>query len=394
MSESGEKRRPYQGPVLFSLGFRPFFFLAGLLAATLLPIWVMRVTGLGFENLQSLTSLWHAHELLYGFVASAVAGFILTAVPNWTGRAPMCGWPLGTLVALWIAGRAVMFAPDILGAISSAIVDAAFLPVLAILVGREILAGKNKRNLPVVLMIALFAGGNIAFHLQQLNIAELDDFGLRLGVAAMILLLSLIGGRIVPSFTENWLVSQNMGGRVIGFNSYDKIVLLLSAIVMAGWLFSPYLPFLWMGFAVLAGLHFYRLSRWGGWLCGGEFLVLFLHIAYLWLPLGFVAMAVELHQGWGNNIGIHALTAGAMANMIVAVMTRATLGHSGRALQADAVTTLIYLMVALGALVRVCSFFATDYVTLLHVSAGLWSGGFTVFVVYYGRMHFSPRVPN
>ena len=391
MSGSSAKLRAYQGPALFSFGFRPFFFMAGLLAAVLLPMWVLRVTGLSFYEMHSMTSLWHAHELLYGFVAAAVAGFILTAVPNWTGRLPICGRPLMALSALWLFGRLVMLWPDVFGHVPSAVVDAAFLPTLALLIGREIIAGNNKRNFPVVFVISLFALGNVFFHFEQLGFAEWGGLGLRLGVGAMVMLLSLIGGRVVPSFTENWLIAQKRGGRVIAFNGYDKAVLALTAFVMAVWVFAPATSALWVGFAMMAGVHFIRMTRWYGWLCGGEVLVLILHIGYMWLPIGFGLLALELANGWVSNLGLHALTAGAMATMIVAVMTRATLGHSGRALKADVLTALIYLMVVLGAGARIVSFFADDYVLYLQMASGLWSGGFILFAVHYGRMHFAPR---
>ncbi|MCK5576114.1 MAG: NnrS family protein, partial [Sphingomonadales bacterium] len=329
--------------------------------------------------------------LLYGFVAAAVAGFIMTAVPNWTGRMPICGRPLMALAALWLFGRIAMFMPEFFGAVPSAVVDAAFLPTLAVLIGREIIAGNNKRNFPVVLVISLFAAGNLFFHFEQQGVLGLDGLGIRLGVGAMTVLLSIIGGRVVPSFTENWLVSQKRGGRVVGFNGYDKVVLLVTAAVMLTWVLMPDFQWLWTGFTVLSALHLSRMVRWHGWVCGGEILVLILHVAYLWLPVGFGLMAAELYYDWGNNIGLHALTAGAMANMIMAVMTRATLGHSGRALKADAITKLIYLMVVLGAATRTASFFAGDYVLYLEMAGGLWSGGFMLFAIHYGRMHFTAR---
>lgn len=381
-------RRAYAGPALLSFGFRPFFLMGALWAALVVPLWLWSLFGGGPAG---LTRDWHVHEMLFGFLAAIVAGFLTTAVPNWTGRMPVIGGPLATLAALWIAGRIAMLTPGLPGPLA-ATVDSAFLLVFAAVIWREVVAGRNWRNVPVAGLISLLALGNVAFHLTR----GLRDpaVGERMAMAAAAVLIALIGGRIVPSFTRNWLRSQGIAEQPAVFGPVDRAALTLTVAAAAAWML---LPVSWVagGLLILAGAaNLLRLARWRGWLTGREPLVWILHLGYGWLGVGLLLVGVTvLDPSFPRTAGVHALTAGAIGVMTLAVMTRATRGHTGRPLAADGGTLAIYLTINAGALVRVAAPFSGEAQTaVLGVSALLWSAAFGGFVLAYGRMLTTRRI--
>ena len=202
-----QSRRTYAGPPLFSYGFRPFFLVAALWAAFNILLWVPQYLGSITAATEFSALDWHIHEMLYGYVAAAIAGFLLTAIPNWTGRLPVNGWPLAGLVLLWLAGRAAILLSKDIGGFTAALVDASFLLALAIVAAREIIAGKNWRNLRVMIILAVLILGNIVFHIEVL-LKGSADYGVRIAISAIVLLISLVGGRVVPaSPTTGWLVT-------------------------------------------------------------------------------------------------------------------------------------------------------------------------------------------
>lgn len=378
------QRRAYAGPALFSFGFRPFFLFGALWAALVVPLWLWSFLAGGP---QALTREWHIHEMLFGFVAAVVAGFLTTAVPNWTGRMPVIGPPLGVLVGLWIAGRFAMLFPGPV----AAFVDCLFLVAFAAVIWREVLAGKNWRNLPVCGLVTLFAIGNIAFHLNSnpdLGVGE------RLALGAAATLIALIGGRITPSFTRNWMRAQGVsaqpatpGGQV------DRAVLTLTGASALAWAFLPQSP-LTGGLLALAGAgNLVRLARWKGWLTGREPLVGILHVGYGWLGIALLLLGASvLTAEVPRTAGIHALTAGAVGVMTLAVMTRATRGHTGRPLSADRATQAIYAAINLAALTRVAApFLPSLQMRLLEASATLWVLAFAGFAIAYAPMLTRPR---
>ncbi|HET7911364.1 MAG TPA: NnrS family protein, partial [Pseudolabrys sp.] len=324
-----QRRRDYAGPALFSYGFRPFFLAAGLWAVVGILLWIPQYMG----KLSIPTHLspldWHIHEMLYGYVAATVAGFLLTAIPNWTGRLPVNGWPLAGLAALWLAGRLAMLVSAQIGGLVAAIVDTAFLATLAVVAGREIIAGENWRNLRVLTVLVVLVIGNIVFHVEVLMTGT-ADYGTRIAIAAVILLISLIGGRIVPSFTNNWLTRNNPGRMPVPFSRFDLATVVSSAIALVAWIAAPMHPI--SGAALIAAgcLQSVRLARWAGDRTIADRLVLVLHIGYFFVPLGFVMVGLAAFVAEvPATAGIHAWTAGAIGLMTVAVMTRATLGHTG-----------------------------------------------------------------
>lgn len=380
MATTAERYRTYQGAPLFAMGFRPFFLFGAAFAACALPLWIIGYHGL----IPGVTRDWHVHEMLFGYLGAVIAGFLLTAVPNWTGRLPVAGAPLALLFSLWAAGRlAMLFAAQTPAA---AVIDVAFLFVLALIIAREVIAGKNVRNLPVCVLILVLASANTLTHLRAFD-PDLALLGERMALAVVAMLVALIGGRITPSFTRNWMAKQGLQPEPASPSRFDLVVLLATASGLASWLIAPSALFAG-AFLMLAGaLNLIRLSRWKGWRTFPELLVTILHVGYGWLAIAlFLLGASALAPSSIPSIaGIHALTAGAFGGMTLAVMTRATRGHTGQPLTADGATQLIYALVNAGALLRVASPFSPDnYVVLIIISAALWSSAFALFALVYG----------
>ena len=392
MATTAEQIRGYSGPAILSYGFRPFFLSAAIWAAIAMAIWLPVLAG----DLTLPTAFgpveWHAHELIYGFVPAAVAGFLLTAVPNWTGRLPVTGMPLLALFLLWVAGRVAVFSSEWIGAPLAAVVDLSFLAALAAVIAREIIAGKNTRNLKVLLAVGLLFIGNLAVH-AEIIFGLSQGYGNRIGIAATVLLIMLIGGRIIPSFTRNWLVRQEPGRLPVPFSRFDAVVMLVSAGTFLGWIALPDHRFTAL-LAVVAGvLNGVRLARWAGERTAAEPLVLVLHVAYAFVPLGFLLLAVSIlaPDVLLPSGALHSWTAGAIGLMILAVMTRASLGHTGQPLTATRGITAIYIATLVSALARIIAAFDIAREPLLHLSATAWVLAFAGFAVIYAPLLMRPR---
>ncbi|MEZ5895428.1 MAG: NnrS family protein [Parvularculaceae bacterium] len=390
-----DARRHYEGHPLFSYGFRPFFFFGAVWAALSVVFWISAYTnGIGLIGPMPVLE-WHVHEMLYGYLAAVIAGFLLTAVPNWTGRLPVRGGRLMFLFALWACGRIAMLAVGQIGLITAAIIDCLFLIVLAAGLWREIIVGKNIRNVPVCVMATLFALSNIGFHAGVPNYG-VHQFSEHFAIGVIAMLIGLIGGRIVPSFTRNWLhqrqISPLPGAQ---FGVIDKAALGVAGIGLIGWAIDAASPVAGLLLIIAGILHVVRLGYWQGWKTGAEPLVLILHLGYAWLPVSFLLIGASTFAPGviPPHAALHALTAGAMGTMTLAVMTRATRGHTGRQLTADMWTTVIYILVITGAVMRVAAsiIFTQSYMSVLILSASLWSGAFALFVVRYAPMLIGPK---
>ena len=378
--------KAYRGPALLSYGFRPFFLLGAIYAGLAILAWLPIFNG----ELALSTAFgpidWHVHEMLYGYLPAVVTGFLLTAIPNWTGRLPIQGTPLLTLVVVWLAGRvAVTFSAEI-GWLPAAIIDVGFLVLVVAATAREIVVGKNWRNLRVVGLVTLLLAGNIAFHLEA-HFSGSAEYGARIGIAAVVLLLVVIGGRIIPSFTRNWLARENPGRLPAPFARFDVAVILLSAVTLALWTAQPSGKITAAALAATGALHIVRLARWAGDRTWRDRLVLILHVGYAFVPLGFLlagAAAIDLVP---TDTGTHAWMVGAAGTMTLAVMTRASLGHTGSALNASAMTQAIYAAVVIAALARICSSLEPVWSELLlQVSAFAWVAAFFGFAISFGPL--------
>ena len=230
MATTAEQMRAHRGPAILTGGFRPFFLFGAIWAALAVLLWMPQYEG-HFLLPTAMSALdWHVHELLYGYLAAAVAGFLLTAIPNWTGRLPVVGRRLGVLVGLWAAGRVAMLVSGLLGGSVAAAIDAAFLVALTAVTAREVWTGKNWRNLRVVGLVALLAIGNVVFHVETL-VSGTAAYGSRIGIAGAVVLIALIGGRIVPSFTLNWLRPRGPGAMPVPFARFDGVVMVMWRII-------------------------------------------------------------------------------------------------------------------------------------------------------------------
>jgi uncharacterized protein involved in response to NO len=379
--------KPYAGPALFSYGFRPFFLLGALQAGLAVLVWLPVFTGDFALPTAFAPRDWHVHEMLYGYVPAVVAGFLLTAIPNWTGSLPLQGAPLAVLVAAWLAGRIAVTCSAAIGWLPTAIIDGGFLVLVAAAAAREIIAGRNWGNLRVVALIGLLAAGNLAFHLET-HFAGTPAYSTRAGIAVIIMLITLIGGRIVPSFTRNWLARENPGRLPVPFGRFDAIVILASAAALLCWVTLPdvaAIPLLAAGLMQCA-----RLARWAGDRTARERLVLVLHVGYAFVPLGFLLTGLAALDQIPAAAGIHAWAGGAVGVMTLAVMTRASLGHTGRMLTASFATQAIYAAVFTAALTRIGAALApASAMPLLHVATALWVVAFVGFGITYGPILIS-----
>lgn len=384
VSENIEKRRGYDGPAIFERGFRPFFFLAGLWALIPLALWVLVYLGMITPLTDINTQAWHAHEMIFGYAGAALAGFALTAIPNWTGRLPVRGVRLFSLVLVWLLARSL--------SVSTLFVDVTviahgfeslFFVVFSVLIFREIMAGKNWRNLPVAIIFSLYGLAAIFSTLTNMELIVSDLNFDRIAIATLVLLISLIGGRIVPSFTQNWLKQQGASKMPVVFNRNDGVILLVSTATLISWLTLSYDHVIVTGATLLTALlHIWRLSRWCGPATFKEPLVIMLHVAYLWIPTGFAVAALASLDIVSESAVVHAWTTGAIASMTLAVMMRASLGHSGRALKADTWTTTAFVLITLAAITRLTAA-STTSTELIIASALLWIAGYLVYVISY-----------
>jgi len=379
--------RPEAIPLL-SYGFRPFFLGAALWAFVAMILWIGLLSGSWTFATGYGVIAWHAHEFLFGYIAAVMTGFLLTAIPNWTGRFPLQGKPLLALFLLWLAGRTAMLLTDRIGTGAATIVDCAYLVTLTLVITREIVAGRNWRNLPVVIPVALTALANIAFQVEVLIYAHLA-YGLRLAVAAIVGLIMVIGGRITPSFTNNWLTRQGSKKRPASLDRFDIGSIALAALALIVWIVAPN----WRGTAALLLLmtivQAARLSRWAGASTWHEPILFILHVGYAFVPLG--ALMLSLSILWPAMLpasgALHAWTTGAMGTMTLAVMTRATLGHTGREVASTPATMLIYGAILVASLARIAApLLPTIYYQALLVAGIGWLLAFGIFLAVYGPM--------
>ena len=389
-----QQRKAEPGPTILQHSFRPFFMAAGFWAMLAVPFWLMSyvvvlVLPAGFDGL-----LWHQHEMLFGFAGAAIAGFILTAIPNWTGRLPVSGWRLGLLVSFWLAGRLGFLAAASIGPIAAAVLDLSFLTTLAVIIARDIISGKNWRNLPVLVLISFFALGNWLVHFESSGIAATAELGIRLSIFVLAILVAVIGGRIVPSFTRNWLVRRGAGVVPEPMGRFDTVALaaliifVVAQVIVPDYQLTPYLALL------AGGLHGFRLVRWRGWAIFAEPLMWVLHLGYAWLAVALILIGLAgLTDIVPATAAIHALTVGAFGTMILAVMTRASLGHTGRELTATPGTTVIFILITIAAILRVGAPFLNDQsLSMTWISGITWTAAYGLFTVLYFPVFTQPRL--
>jgi len=380
---------------LLRYGFRPFFLGAGLTAALLIPWWAASYAfGVPLGTSWPPT-LWHGHEMLFGFIAAAIAGFLLTAVPSWTGGRGFAGWPLALAAGLWLLGRLAVASSELwpLGAVAA--IDLAFFPMLAALVMPPLVRAHN-RNTPLIAVLAALWISNGAFYW---GLARHDAGAalraLVLGIDIVLLLVTVIGGRIVPTFTASALKQRGVASAVRASSLMTALAVGAMLAVIAGDLIVPDGIIAGVVAALAAIVQTARLAQWRTLRTLRQPIVWVLHLAYVWLPVGLALKAIALLAGAAPAaFWLHALTIGAAATMILAVMSRASLGHTGRPLVVDPVITVAYLLLTGAALVRVfgLALLPFSYPEIILIAALLWTAAFALFVVIYAPMLLSPRI--
>ena len=347
-----------------------------------MPVWLAAFVH-GYALRGSLNAMaWHAHEMVFGFGMAAVAGFLLTAIPNWTGRLPVRGAALAGLAALWLAGRVALLASGTIGGAAAMLIDLLFPLALIGVIARELIAGRNWRNLPMLVALGLLLAANAVMHVQA-------ALGQRLGIATLLALIALVGGRIVPSFTRNWLVRNRPDVREpAAMSRLDLVCLLAIVLGLAAWVAVPQAVATSILLALGGGAAALRLSRWRGLRTVREPLLFVLHAGYAWLAFGLAFLGLNGLFGWlAAGAPLHALTVGAIGTMTLAVMTRATLGHTGRPLAAGTATTLVYLLITAAAVLRLAAPVLSEHFVVLTSLAGIaWTAAFALFVIHYGPM--------
>jgi uncharacterized protein involved in response to NO len=382
--------RSFEGPALLSYGFRPFFLLGSIFSAVAIALWLP----LFFGDITLPTAFapreWHIHEMLFGFLPAIVTGFLLTAIPNWTGRLPLQGRPLLGLVLLWAAGRIAVGTSALIGWKAAAVIDLGFLACVLLAAGREIVAGRNWRNLRVLVPVSVLLVANGLVHLDFWR-PGLAPLGERLGVAAMLTLVTLIGGRIIPSFTRNWLVRQSPGRLPAPFGRLDALALALGVLALLVWVVRPEGPITAMLLVAAGLLHGVRLSRWAGDRTVTDPLVLILHVAFAFVPIGFVLTGFAA-AGWlAPSTGLHAWAIGGFGGMTLAVMSRASLGHTARPLVASPLLQVVYATLLVGVVARMGADLLSSP-TLIVTAASAWALAFGLFVLDFWPILTKPSV--
>ena len=397
-----EKQPKNRIELIFSNGFRPLFICTALSALALLCWWISYLYGYLPGPSSSFSPIaWHSHEMLFAFIGSAIGGFLLAAVAKWSGRTPVNGVPLMLLVACWILGRVAIsfgagFSPELI-----LIADSSYWILLALLVGREILISRNYRNLKVVLILMLFILLNSLFHLGSFpqfaeELPELQSYAIRAALMLVCLLISLIGGRIIPAFTGNWLRQKQIRDNQqlplklpAPFGAADIVAVIATILLAFSWTLFPEA----LGTAAIAViasmLQLFRLARWNSLSIIREPMLLSLHIGYAWIGVGFLIIAVSVFSNAvPTSTAVHALSVGAMAGLILSVAARAALGHTNRLLKAGGLMTIAFWVINLAALTRVlASLYPTHF---LPVSAVLWLLAFLLFAIRYLPILISP----
>lgn len=390
LSQSSADRHP----AILSYGFRPFFLVGATYAAVAILVWLPFFFGrIEIPTIFSPID-WHVHEMLYGYLPAIITGFLLTAIPSWTGRLPLRGGLLVLLIAIWLAGRLAIAFSIAIGPVAAAVIDLLFLATVTATAAREVLAARQWRNLAPIAILVAFIVGDVIFHVE----ADGDgsaELGKRIGIAATVALIALIGGRVIPSFTRNWLVRENPGRLPAPSGGFDAAASTIAILALLLWITLPNLVATGAMMLLACVAQAIRLGRWAGDRTLRDGLLLILHIGYAFIPLGFLLLggAILLPRDIPVGAGIHAWTAGAIGVMTLAMMTRVSLGHTGRPTRAGSMTVAIYAAILVAALVRIGAAFEPRWsFVLLQIAGGAWVVAFFVFAVGYGPLLARPRV--
>jgi len=379
---------PPRGWPLLRLAFRPFYFGAAAFGAVAVPLWLAMFLGQATFELNVPPLLWHAHEMLFGFAAAVIVGFLLTAGKAWTGLATPRGALLGALAGLWLAARiAAIVAPYAV----YAVLDLVLLPAAAVALIDVLVRARNRRNLPLAAILLLLSLTNLCFHLAVIGaIAVAPMRALYAALALIVMIECVMAGRVIPAFTNN----ATPGLRLKTHARIEQVVLAVTALALASWVAAAPPWWTFGSFVLAAAAHLHRQWSWQPWVTRSRPILWILHASYAWLSLGFVLLALA-PLGWvGASAGIHALAVGATGGLIIGMVTRTARGHTGRPLSVSKAEVLAYALVMAAAVARVLlPIVAPQWLVLsLLIAALAWSAAFVVYLVVYIPWLLSTRV--
>jgi uncharacterized protein involved in response to NO len=384
-------RPPITGWAPFALGFRPFFLAAGLYAVLMMGLWLLVLRGSLVPG-ELPPTVWHGHEMLFGFAVAVIAGFLLTAARNWTGLPTPAGLPLAALFGLWLAGRLVFLIPGLPAGLVAAI-DLAFLPTLALVLALPILKAKQLHNYPFPVMLLVLALANALVHADALGwVSGTASTGLHLAVYAIVAMMTVMGGRVIPSFTDN-----KLGSRAHRWKTIERLVPVATISALAAALIAPASFVTALLAAVAAGVHGTRLAGWHTRTLWSVPLLWILHLGYAWIALGFALLALSA-AGWSAAAfsALHAFTAGGIGVLTLGMMARVSLGHTGHMLEPAPLMTWAFVAINLAALSRVAlPLLAPSAWSAAMTAAGLlWMAAFGLFAALYMPILLRPRVDS
>lgn len=385
--------RPLAGISLLALGFRPFYLVAAIFAVVAVPHWVSSFLGVAQTGNYLHGLAWHSHEMIFGFAPAIIAGFLLTAVRNWTGQPTPTGMPLAALVLLWIIARVLMQTGPVDAA---AITDVLFLPALGIAVAIPIWRSRNKRNYKVLAVLAVLTFANVAYHLASLGLIPSGYARVSMTAAldVIAILIAIVGGRVIPAFIGNAIKDSNPRSiRGVEVVSVGALIVILIIGVAAPWM--PVTDIAWFLLLVIAAVgQLVRLLLWQPFRALGNPLLWMLPAAYAWLPISLALRALELQSIVPSGSAVHAFTIGAITSLMIAMMTRSALGHSGRPLVAGLAEIATFGLLQLSALVRVLAapIMPGAYREAMIAAGVLWALAFVVFLIRYWPILTQPRI--
>ena len=379
--------------VVFSYAFRPFFLLIGVYALLMLLAWAFYLSGVIVWPEGITPRVRHGHEMIFGFAGGAIAGFLLTAVATWTNRPPVSGATLMAMSAVWVLARLGGFLPGSFGWLIWGLSSLMFWGGLLALMSGEVIAAKNERNYKALLLLTVFLLVEGVFFINAGGSVDLQDKCLRLGLFLVLGMIIMVGGRIIPAFSQNWLRSNcpESSAVIPAFDRIDSAAIALTALFGVGFVLWPNAGVTGVLGLLAAFAQALRLARWQGWRVGREPLLWVLHLGYAWIPVGFLLLSIAIlgkPSLWES--GIHALTYGAVGSLILSVAARVALGHTGRPLQSFPLMTLAFVLINLGALSRVIA--QPGIGGWMTLSIALWMGAYGLFLTQYVPILLAPRL--
>lgn len=374
---------------LFALGFRPFFLAAALFAIVLLVLWLIILQG-KISTGALAPAVWHGHEMVFGFAVAVIAGFLLAAAQNWTGLRTPSGPPLVALFLLWLAGRICFLVPGLPAGLV-ALVDLLFLPAAAVALAWPIIKARQLHNYPFPFMLLALAAANALVHAEALGwTVSSASLGLNLAVYVVVTMIAVMGGRVIPFFTDNKLRTSARRWKTI-----EWLVPVATIAALLAALIAPVSPVTALLAAIAAVVHFIRVAGWYSSKLWSVPLLWILHLGYVWIGLGFVLLALSATgMGAATSASLHAFTTGGIGVMTLGMMARVSLGHTGRPIDSVPLMTLAFIAINLAALIRVVLplFFPAAYMVELILAGLAWIFAFGLFTVIYAPMLLRPRI--